>query len=245
MKLESAEMANLGRARKVIATKDATTIVEGAGDRAKVHARTGQIKTLIEQSTSDFEKEKLQERLAKLSGGVAVLKVGAASEVEMKEKKHRIEDAVAATKAAIEEGIVPGGGVALIRVQEGLNMLRSELESSNKVEAMGVDIVAKALEAPLRQIANNAGEKGDVVVQRIKSQTGTYGYNALLGKDEHDMVAAGIIDPAKVTRSAVENATSIAIMIITTEAAITDLPKKDSAPAPGGMPGGMPGMGMM
>ena len=240
MKLDSAAAEILGHARRVISTKDATTIVGGAGDKAKIDSRVAQIRKLIEQSTSDFDREKLQERLAKLAGGVAIIKVGAASEVEMKEKKHRIEDAVAATKAAVEEGIVPGGGVALIRAQGALTELRQSLKGDAREEALGVQVLEKAVEMPLWQIAQNAGAKGDVVVERVKAQTGAFGYNAALSQDEKDMVAAGIIDPAKVTRCALENATSIATMVITTEAAITEIPKKDE-PAPP-MPGG--GMGM-
>ena len=240
MKLDSAAAEILGHARRVISTKDASTIVGGAGDKAKIDSRVAQIRKLIEQSTSDFDREKLQERLAKLAGGVAIIKVGAASEVEMKEKKHRIEDAVAATKAAVEEGIVPGGGVALIRAQGALTELRQSLKGDAREEALGVQVLEKAVEMPLWQIAQNAGAKGDVVVERVKAQTGAFGYNAALSQDEKDMVAAGIIDPAKVTRCALENATSIATMVITTEAAITEIPKKDE-PAPP-MPGG--GMGM-
>ncbi len=242
MKLDGVDLASLGRARKVISTKDTTTIVEGAGDRGAIDARIADIKTLVNEATSDFDKEKLQERLAKISGGVAVIKVGAASEVEMKEKKHRIEDAVAATKAAVEEGIVPGGGVALLRVQPALANLREQLSGDRRAEAMGVGILASALESPLRQIAQNAGEKGDVIVERVKAQSGSYGYNALVGRDEPDMVSAGIIDPAKVTRSAVENATSIAIMVITTEAAVSELPKPEPPMPPMPPGGGMGGM---
>jgi chaperonin GroEL len=244
MKLENIDTAVLGKARKVISTKDNTTIVEGAGDATAVEKRIGQVKTLIENSTSEFEKEKLKERLARLSGGVAIIKVGAASEVEMKEKKHRIEDAVASTKAATEEGIVPGGGVALIRAQAVLNRMVETMKTEKQEEALGVGIVAKAIEVPLKQIAENAGESGDVIVERVKMQSGSFGFNAKEGRDEMDMVTAGIIDPAKVTRSAVQNAVSIAVMVITTEAAITEIPKVDLSPAPGGggMPGGMGGM---
>lgn len=244
MKLENATIEVLGQARKVVASKDATTIVEGAGDKQAIEARIAQIKTEMANSTSDFDKEKLQERLAKIAGGVAIIKVGAASEVAMKEKKHRIEDAVAATKAAVEEGIVPGGGTALIRVQSSLTQLREEMEKAHQEEALGVGILERAIEYPLHQIASNAGAKGDVVVSRIKAETGNYGYNAATDQDEKDMVSAGIIDPAKVTRSAVENAASIATMVITTEASITDIPKEENdAPAMGhpGM-GGMGGM---
>ncbi|MFA6522392.1 MAG: chaperonin GroEL [Patescibacteria group bacterium] len=236
LKLENTTLEQLGRARKVIATKDATTIVEGAGDKTAIAERVAQIKNQIDLATSDFDKEKMQERLAKLAGGVAVIKVGAASEVEMKEKKHRIEDAVSATKAAIEEGIVPGGGVALLRVKKNLLVLRDA--TMQKEEALGIDVVSKSLESPLWQIAENAGAKGDVVVERVLEHEGAYGFNALTNTYEQDMVAAGIIDPAKVTRSAVQNAASIASMIITTEAAITEIPKSDHDHAPqqgGGM----------
>lgn len=237
MKLESAGLNELGRARKVVSTKDLTTIVEGNGDKQQIADRVAMLKKTIEQTTSDFDKEKLMERLAKLSGGVAVIKVGAASEVEMKEKKHRIEDAVAATKAAVEEGIVPGGGVALIRAQEALRSLI--FSTTDRTEAVGMEILSRALEVPMYQIAQNAGAKGDAVVERVKGQSGAYGFNAATGQDEKDMVQAGIIDPAKVTRSAVQNAASIAIMVITTEAAITELPKKEEK-----MPAGPEGMGM-
>lgn len=240
MKLESVDLSHLGKARKVISTKDTTTIVEGAGEKSAVEARANQIKKQIDDSSSEFDKEKLQERLAKLSGGVAVIKVGAASEVEMKEKKHRIEDAVSATKAAVEEGIVPGGGVALLRAQNVLDALESQSENSE--ESLGIRIVRNAIEVPLKQIAENAGEKGDVIVANVKAQTGAFGYNAAKNQEEKDMIAAGIIDPAKVTRFAVQNAVSIAVMVLTTEAAITEIPKKEE-PAQPPMPGG--GMGMM
>ncbi len=239
MKLDGIEISHLGHARKVISSKDNTTIVDGGGKPEDLESRKIQIKKEIELSTSDFDKEKLMERLAKLVGGVGVIKVGAASEVEMKEKKHRIEDAVSATKAAIEEGIVPGGGVALIRAKRQLQDLHENLD--DKDERLGVEIVAKALEEPMRQIASNAGEKGDVIVERVIGMEGSYGFNASTGKDENDMIEAGIIDPAKVTRSALQNAASIAMMIITTEVAITEI-KKDE-PVPQMPPGG--GMGMM
>ncbi len=243
MKLDAVKMEHLGRARKVIATKDATTIVEGAGDANAVEARVAQIKRELETTSSEFEKEKLQERLAKLAGGVAVIKVGAASEVEMKEKKHRIEDAVAATKAAVEEGIVAGGGVALIRAQKGILALAEELKAKDEAEGYGATILAKASEAPLWQIAVNAGAKGDVIVERVKASSGNAGWNASTLQDEADMMQAGIIDPAKVTRSAIQNAASIASMVITTEASITEIPKDEPV---GGAGGGMPGgMGMM
>ncbi len=237
MKIETAELDDLGHARRVVATKDTTTIVEGAGDKAVIAERVAQLKGQHEQTESDFDKEKLRERIAKISGGVAVIKVGAASEVEMKEKKHRIEDAVSATKAAIEEGIVAGGGVALIRAKSalaGLNLVGDE--------KTGADILDRALEAPLRQIAENAGKEGGIIVERVKHAHGNEGWNAMT--DEMvDMIAAGIVDPAKVTRSALQNAASIAIMILTTDAAITDVKEDKSSPMGGGMPdmGGMGG----
>lgn len=232
MKFETLELADLGHARRVISTKDTTTIVEGAGDKAAIAERVMNIKAQLENSDSDFDKEKFRERMAKISGGVAVIKVGAASEVEMKEKKHRIEDAVAATKAAIEEGIVAGGGVALIRAKAVLADLVVSAE-----EKIGVDILSRAVESPLRQIAENAGHEGGVIVERVKSMTGNNGWDAAEDKDV-DMVAVGIIDPAKVTRSALQNAASVAIMILTTEAAITELPKPEKESA-GGAGGGM------
>jgi len=242
LKLESIDLSHLGKARRVISTKDTTTIVDGAGDKVKIDERVIQIKAQMGETTSDFECEKMQERVAKLAGGVAVIKVGAASEIEMKEKKDRIEDAVNATKAAVAEGIVAGGGVALIRVQTALAQLRVDIERTNKDEALGVEVIEKAIEKPLYQIAQNAGAKGDVVVEKVKRETGASGYNALKDIYEPDMIMVGIIDPAKVTRSAVENATSVAVMVLTAEAAITEIAKEGSEPAPGGMPGGM---GMM
>ncbi len=236
LKLDVVELGDLGRARKVVADKDETTIVEGHGDKAVIEDRVKSLRVQLETMTSDFEKEKMQERIAKLGGGVAVIKVGAATETEMKEKKHRIEDAVAATKAAVEEGIVPGGGVALIRALSSLDQI-----SCSGDERVGVDILRRALEEPLRIIASNAGKDGSVVAEKVKNATGAFGYNAATDVYE-DMVLAGVIDPAKVTRSALQNAASIAIMIITTEAAITDIPKKEEPAAGGGMPGG--GMGM-
>lgn len=237
MKLESATIEMLGRARRVFSTKDTTTIVEGAGDAKLIAERIAQLKVQITESKSEFDREKLTERLAKLAGGIAVIKVGAASEVEMKEKKHRIEDAVAATKAAVEEGIVPGGGVALLRVRDELKKLVDN--ATNKDEGLGAGILWNALTAPLWQIAQNAGAKGDVVVDKVSAETGSFGYNALTDTFEKDMVTAGIIDPAKVTRSAVQNAASIATMVITTEVAITELPKKEDAHAAPPMGGGM------
>jgi len=236
LKLDNVELTDLGHARKVIATKENTTIVEGGGKDEDIKKRIAQIKKEVEMTDSEFDKEKLQERLAKLSGGVAVLKVGAATETEMKEKKHRVEDAVAATKAAIEEGIVVGGGVALIRVLPALDRVQVSGE-----EKIGIDILRKALEAPLKQIAFNAGMDGAVVVEEVKKHEGNFGYNALTNKYE-DLVKAGVIDPTKVTRSALQNAASIASMLITTEAVVTEIPKKDERPMPGA--GGMGGEDM-
>jgi len=238
LKLDNVEVSDLGRARKVVTSKENTTLVGGHGDTSAIESRVKSIQQQLDQSDSDFEKEKFAERVAKLAGGVAVIKVGAATETEMKEKKHRIEDAVSATKAAIEEGIVPGGGVALIRAKVVLDSLGLEGD-----EAVGIDILRTALDAPVRTIANNAGREGSVVVERVKSESGNMGYNAVTNTFE-DLVVAGIIDPAKVTRSALQNASSIAVMVLTTETAITDLPSKDdSAPAAGGgMSGGMGGM---
>lgn len=233
--LEKLELADLGHARRVIATKDTTTIVEGAGDKKAIADRVAQLKAQHETVDSDFDKEKLRERMAKISGGVAVIKVGAASEVEMKEKKHRIEDAVAATKAAIEEGVVVGGGVALLRAASAVGTpdLKGEAEMS------GWKILLRAIEEPLRQIAQNAGQEGGIIVERVKSMSGNEGWNAATFVFE-DLTKAGVIDPAKVTRSALQNAASIAIMILTTEAAITEVPKDEKAPA---MPGGGMDMG--
>ena len=236
LKLENADVGDLGHARKVVATKETTTIVEGAGTEQAIAERVGQIKKLIEQTESDFDVEKLRERMAKLSGGVGVIKVGAATEVEMKEKKHRVEDAVAATKAAVEEGIVPGGGVALLRAAQVLDDLVVE-----PGEEIGIGILKRAVEAPMRLIAQNAGVDGAVVVSKVREGSGNYGYNAELDRYE-DMVVSGIIDPAKVTRSALQNAASIASMILTTEVAVTDLPKKEEKEESHGHGGG--GMGM-
>ena len=236
LKLEHAEIDMLGSARKVKATKETTTIIEGRGDEKKVKDRISQIKKEFEQADSDFDKEKLQERLAKLSGGVAVIKVGAATEVEMKEKKHRVEDALAATKAAVEEGIVVGGGVALLRAMKVLEKIDAKGE-----ERIGLDILRRALESPLRQITENAGRDGSVAVEAIKNKEGNWGYNAAEDRYE-DLVKAGIIDPTKVTRSALQNAASAAAMFLTTEAIVTDLPdKKDGHEHMGGGMG-MPGM---
>ena len=234
LKLENVTLDLLGRAKKIIVTKEETTIVEGAGDETDIKGRISQIKAEIENTDSDYDREKLQERLAKLSGGVAVLKVGAATEVELKEKKHRIEDAVSTTKAAIEEGVVPGGGVALIRAQAAVLAVAASLSGD---EATGARLVAKCLEAPLKQIAENAGMEGGVVVDKVKNLTGTFGLNAATG-EYVDMVALGVIDAAKVTRSALQNAASIAALFLTTEAVIVDKPEPAGAGG-GGMGGGM------
>ncbi len=231
-KFDSVTLEDLGSAHKVISTKEHTTFVEGKGDKTKVEERVAQIRKQIETIDSDFDREKLQERLAKLAGGVGVIKVGAATEVEMKEKKDRIDDAVAATKAAVEEGIVPGGGTALIQAMKSIDVLNLEAE-----EQIGASILKKALEAPLYAIAENAGRKGDVVVEHVKASEGKKGYDAAKDEMDVDMVERGIIDPAKVTRSALQNAASIAGMFLTTECVVTDLPKKETPPAPnmGGM----------
>jgi chaperonin GroEL len=232
LKLENVGLDLLGRARKVVVTKDETTIVEGAGSEADIKGRINQIKAEIENTDSDYDREKLQERLAKLSGGVAVIKVGAATEVELKEKKHRIEDAVSTTKAAIEEGVVPGGGVALLRAQAQILQRAEKLEGD---EATGCRMVARAVEEPLKQIAVNAGLEGGVVVEKVRNLAKpAEGLNAATGAYE-DLFAAGVIDAAKVTRSALQNAASIAALFLTTEAVIVDKPEKEAAPA---MPGG-------
>lgn len=230
LKLENATLDLLGRAKKVVITKDETTIVEGAGSDADIKGRISQIKTEIDNTDSDYDREKLQERLAKLSGGVAVLKVGAATEVELKEKKHRIEDAVSTTKAAIEEGVVPGGGVALLRAQDAAEKVMASLSGD---EATGARMVVRSLSAPLKQIAENAGLEGGVVVEKVKALKGNEGLNAATG-EYTDLVKLGVIDAAKVTRSALQNAASIAALFLTTEAVIADKPE-ESAPA---MPGG-------
>ena len=232
LKVDAVTLDMLGRARKVVVSKDETTIIEGAGDEADIAGRISQIKGEIDNTDSDYDREKLQERLAKLSGGVAVLKVGAATEVELKEKKHRIEDAVSTTKAAIEEGVVAGGGVTLLRAQDAAIAAAEGMDAD---EAVGTRIVAKALEAPLNQIAVNAGLEGGVVVEKVRGLDGPNGLNAETGEYE-DLIAAGIIDAAKVTRSALQNAGSIAALFLTTEVVIAD------APADGGAGGGMPDM---
>jgi chaperonin GroEL len=232
LKLENTTLDLLGRAKKVIVTKDETTLVEGAGSEDEIKGRIQQIKNEIDNTDSDYDREKLQERLAKLSGGVAVLKVGAATEVELKEKKHRIEDAVSTTKAAIEEGVVAGGGVTLLRAQSKVNELVNSLSGD---ESTGARIVARSLEEPLKQIAVNAGHEGGVVTERVRALDGvSEGLNAATGEYE-DLTKAGIIDAAKVTRSALQNAASIAALFLTTEAVIADKPEEKGAPA---MPGG-------
>jgi chaperonin GroEL len=239
-KLDSTTLQDLGRADKVSATKDDTTIVGGAGSEDAITGRINQIKAEIEASTSDYDREKLQERLAKLAGGVAVIGVGAATEVELKEKKHRVEDALSATRAAVEEGVVPGGGVALLNAITAIKDLKDDDPDINT----GIVIVRRALEEPMRQLARNAGQEGAIVIEEVRrrqSDGGRIGYNVLT--DEYDdMVKSGIIDPAKVTRSAIENAASIAAMILTTEALITDIPEPEPPMPPGGPGGGMPGM---
>ncbi|MEQ9063885.1 MAG: chaperonin GroEL [Vicingaceae bacterium] len=238
-KLENADLSYLGNAEKITIDKDNTTIVNGAGNKDDIQARVGQIKAQIDASTSDYDKEKLQERLAKLSGGVAVLYVGAASEVEMKEKKDRVDDALHATRAAVEEGTVPGGGVAFIRAMADLEKLKGD----NEDEHTGIAIVLRALEEPVRQIVANAGGEGSIVVQNIRGGKGDYGYNARTDVFE-DLYKAGVIDPTKVTRVALENASSIAGMLLMTECVISDEEEENPAPAMGGggMPGGMGGM---
>ncbi len=238
-KLENADLDFLGQAEKVTIDKDNTTIVNGSGNSEAIHARVNQIKAQIEGSTSDYDKEKLQERLAKLAGGVAVLYVGAATEVEMKEKKDRVDDALSATRAAVEEGIIPGGGTALIRVQSILN----DMQGANDDETTGIAIVRRAIEEPLRQIiANAGGDEGAIIVQKIREGKGAYGYNARTEVFE-DLYEAGVIDPTKVTRVALENASSIAGMLLTTECVISEIEEDDHHHMPqGGMGGGMPGM---
>ena len=238
LKLENTSLSQLGRARRVVVAKDTTTIVDGAGDSAAIKGRINQIKTEIEGTDSDFDREKLQERLAKLSGGVAVVKVGAATETEMREKKHRVEDALQATRAALEEGIVPGGGVALLQAVSAIKLDNIALDD----EKTGAKIVLRALEEPLRQIAENAGLEGSVVVNDVRKAKKGHGLNAATGEIV-DLVAAGIIDPAMVTRSALQNAASIAKNILTTEAIVAEIPDKDGNGMPGG--GGMPDMGGM
>ena len=235
-KLESVTFEDLGTARQIRSTKEETTIVDGAGDKKAIEYRVAQIKKQIEESTSDFDKEKLQERLAKLSGGVAVIEIGAATEVEMKEKKLRIEDALNATRAAVEEGIVAGGGTTFVDILPVLDEIKAEGDVK-----VGVEIDKRAIEEPVRQIANNAGQEGSVIVEAVKKAGKGVGFNALTN-EMVDMIATGIVDPAKVVRSALQNAASIAAMILTTETLVADKPEPPAPPMPGGMGGGMPGM---
>ncbi|CAI8971557.1 chaperonin GroEL [Methylocaldum szegediense] len=238
LSLEKATLNDLGNAKKVQVSKEETTIIDGAGAKEKIQGRIAQIRKQIEETTSDYDREKLQERLAKLAGGVAVIKVGAATEVEMKEKKARVEDALHATRAAVEEGIVPGGGVALIRALQKIK----DLKGANHDQDVGISIARRAMEEPLRQIVANAGEESSVILNKVAEGSGNFGYNAATG-EFGDMVAMGILDPAKVTRTALQNAASVAGLMITTEAMIAEEPKEE-APMPGGM-GGMGGMGDM
>ena len=241
IKLENVKLEELGRTKRVTIDKETTTIVEGEGKQADIQGRVSQIRRQIEETTSDYDREKLQERLAKLAGGVAVINVGAATETEMKEKKARVEDALHATRAAVEEGIVPGGGVAFIRAQKALDKL--DLEGDEKV---GAAIIRRAIEEPLRTLADNAGQEGALIVQEVKARKGNEGYNVATDKYE-DLVKAGVVDPTKVTRSALQNAASISGLLLTTEAIITELPEKEKGGGmpPGGMGGGMGGMGGM
>ncbi len=241
IKLENLQVSDLGRAKKVIITKEDSTLVEGSGKKADIEGRIKQIRAQIEETTSDYDREKLQERLAKLVGGVALIKVGAATETEMKEKKARVEDAMHATKAAAEEGIVPGGGVALLRAGTALKKLQKK-EDLGEDERIGIGIVAKAIEEPMRWIAQNAGEEGSIVVNKVKELEGENGFNAAKGKYEN-LVNSGVIDPTKVVRYALQNASSIAGLMLTTEALVSEIPEKDEKKAGGGMPGGMGDMG--
>jgi chaperonin GroEL len=239
LSLEKAELSQLGTAKKVQITKDNTTIIDGAGSEEQIKGRVAQIRAQADEATSDYDKEKLQERLAKLAGGVAVIKVGAATEVEMKEKKARVEDALHSTRAAVEEGVVAGGGTALIRALAAIK----GLEGANHDQTVGVNILRRAMEEPLRQIVANAGDESSVVLNNVANGSGNYGYNAATG-EYGDMIEMGILDPAKVTRTALQNAASVASLIITTEVMVADAPSDEKA---GGMPdmGGMGGMGGM
>jgi len=241
LKLENVTLKDLGRAKKIVVDKDNTTIVDGAGTKKDIEGRCNEIRKQIEETTSDYDREKLQERLAKLVGGVAVVKVGAATETELKEKKARVEDALHATRAAVEEGIVAGGGVALLRAQKALEALATDLNEEQKA---GLKIVVRAIEEPLRRISSNAGLEGSIVVDKVRSQKGAYGFNAATEVYE-DLIKAGVIDPTKVVRTALQNAASVASLLLTTEAAVADQPEEKDAGGPpgGGMPGGgMPGM---
>jgi len=240
LSLEGATLEHLGNAKRVVLSKENSTIIDGAGKQEDIEARVKQIRAQIEETTSDYDREKLQERLAKLAGGVAVIKVGAATEVEMKEKKARVEDALHATRAAVEEGVVPGGGVALIRALQAI----ADLKGDNADQNVGITLLRRAVEAPLRQIVANAGDEPSVVVDKVKQGSGNFGFNAASG-EYGDMIAMGILDPAKVTRSALQAAASIGGLMITTEAMVADAPEdKAAAPAMPDM-GGMGGMGGM
>jgi chaperonin GroEL len=234
IKLENLAVQDLGKAKRVNIDKDNTTIVDGAGSRSALEGRVKQIRTQIDETTSDYDREKLQERLAKLIGGVAVINVGAATETEMKEKKARVEDALNATRAAVEEGIVPGGGVALVRCLAALGKMRIKAD-----QKLGVKVVMRAIEEPLRQIANNAGFEGSVVIDKVKNETGPFGYNAETDNYE-DLMKAGVIDPTKVVRLALQNAASVASLMLTTQAMVAEKPEEKPEPA---MPAGAPGMG--
>ncbi len=238
LKLENTQIKDLGRAKRIEVGKEDTTIIDGAGKEEAIKSRVESIRKQVEEATSDYDKEKLQERVAKLAGGVAVIKVGAATEVEMKEKKARVEDALHATRAAVEEGIVPGGGVALLRARDAV----SKIKTDNEDQAAGVKIVLRALEQPMREIARNAGDEPSVVINKVLEGKGNFGYNAQTG-EYGDMVAMGVLDPTKVTRYALQNAASVAALILTTDAMVAELPKDEKAPMPGG--GGMGGMGDM
>jgi chaperonin GroEL len=238
LSLEGATIESLGTAKKVVLSKENTTVIDGAGSQDNISGRVNQIRAQIEETSSDYDREKLQERVAKLAGGVAVIKVGAGSEIEMKEKKARVEDALHSTRAAVEEGVVPGGGVALIRALQSSEGLKGDNEDQN----IGISIALKAMEAPIRQIVLNAGEEASVVVDKIKSEKGNHGFNAATS-EYGDMIKMGILDPAKVTRTALQAAGSVAGLMITTEAMVSDIPEENAG---GGMPGGMPpGMGGM
>jgi chaperonin GroEL len=238
LKLENVTLKDLGRAKKIVVDKDNTTLVDGAGAKKAIEGRCAEIRSQIEKTTSDYDREKLQERLAKLAGGVAVIKVGAATEAEMKEKKARVEDALHATRAAVEEGVVPGGGVALLRAQKSLDGLEEGLPEEQRA---GVAIIRRSIEEPLRRISENAGVEGSIVVDKVKGGKGAFGFNAATEQYE-DLVQAGVIDPTKVVRSALQNAASVASLLLTTEALVAEKPEKKKG-MPGGMPGGMPDMG--
>ena len=241
MSLESCSLDDLGSAKRVQVTKENTTVIDGGGSKDDIEGRVNQVRVQIEEATSDYDKEKMQERVAKLAGGVAVIKVGAATEIEMKEKKARVEDALHSTRAAVEEGVVPGGGVAYVRCLDVL----ADIKGDNTDQDVGIDIVKRAVEEPLRQIVNNAGEEGSVVLNNVVAKKGNYGYNATTG-EYGDMIEMGILDPTKVTRAALQNAASISGLMITTEAMVAEVPDdKPMPPMPGGMDGGMGGMGGM